>query len=193
MALTDTRARALHGQAQKDGKAGKESDGGGLNGREILASLLSFYRKTLSLGVYPDVSLKMARQARDRTRVLLAQGIAPGEQRKADKAEAVRMETEQAKTFRVVAMEYYRRKLSEKKELYRKQTLARLENQIFPSIGHIPISQLRPSDILAGLRKVEERGSIDMAHRLAALVCQVCRYAVASGYAEFNAAAVLLF
>ncbi len=195
MALTDAKVRGLHGRMQKGEKVGKESDGGGLNFQDGKYWRLSYRfagkQKSLALGVYPDVSLKMARQARDRARELLSQGIDPGEKKKAEKAEAERIEQEQARTFRVVAMEYYERKLTDKRELYKKQTLARFENQIFPCIGNIPMSRLRPADILAGLRGVEERGSIDMAHRLASLIRQVCRYAVAAGYAEFNAAAEL--
>ena len=133
----------------------------------------------------------MARKARDEIKTLLAQGIDPSEKKKADKEEAERLAQEDALTFRAVAMDYFKRKLTDRRELYKKQTLARFENQIFPFMGDIPISQLKPTHILEGLREVEERGSIDMAHRLASLIRQVCRYAVAAGYAEFNAAAEL--
>ena len=132
----------------------------------------------------------MARLARDKARELLAQGIDPAE-KKAEKAETERAKQEEARTFHVVAMEYYDRKLTDKRDLYKRQMLARFENQIFPFLGDIPIFKLKPSDIQTGLGGVEERGSIDMAHRLASLIRQVCRYTVAAGYAEFNAAAEL--
>ena len=102
----------------------------------------------------------------------MAQGIDPAEKKKAERAEAERIEHEQARTFRVVALEYYERKLTDRRDLYKRQTLARFENQIFPFLGDVPISKLRPSDILVGLRRVEERGSLDMAHRLASLIRQ---------------------
>ena len=195
MPLTDTRVRALYAKAQKGETVGKEADGGGLNFQGGKYWRLSYRfagkQKTLALGVYPAVSLKAARQARDAARELLAQGIDPGEKKKADKEEELRLKREQEHTFRTVAMEYYQRKLTDKREHYKKQTLSRLENQIFPFMGDIPVSQLRPAHILAGLREVEERGAIDMAHRLASLIRQVCRYAVAAGYAEFNAASEL--
>ena len=195
MALTDTALRELHRRAKKGEDVPMKSDGGGLNFQDGKYWRFTYYfagkKKRLALGVYPDVSLKSARQARDRARELLAQGIDPAEKKKAEKAEAERVEQEQARTFRVVALEYYERKLTDKRDLYKRQTLARFENQIFPFMGDIPISKLRPSDILAGLRGVEERGSVDMAHRLASLIRQVCRYAVAAGYAEFNAASEL--
>ena len=195
MALTDTTLRELHRRAKKGEKVPMKSDGGGLNFQDGKYWRFTYYfagkKKRLAFGVYPDVSLKAARQAREKARELLAQGIDPAEKKKAERAEAERIEHEQARTFRVVALEYYERKLTDRRDLYKRQTLARFENQIFPFLGDVPISKLRPSDILAGLRRVEERGSLDMAHRLASLIRQVCRYAVASGYSEFNAAAEL--
>jgi len=195
MPLTDTKVRALYAKAQKGEAVGKEADGGGLNFQAGKYWRLSYRfagkQKTLALGVYPAVSLKAARLAREAARELLAQGIDPAEKKKADKEEAERIKREHDNTFRTVAMEYYRRKLADKRERYKKQTLTRLENQIFPFLGDIPFSLLKPTHILAGLREVEERGSIDMAHRLASLIRQVCRYAVAAGYAEFNAASEL--
>lgn len=195
MPLTDTKIRSMYGKAQKGEKVGKEADGGGLNLVSGKYWRLSYRfegkQKTLALGVYPDVPLQAARKAREAARALLAQGIDPSEQKKADKAEAERLKKEQGHTFRSVAMEYFQRKLTDRKEGYRRQTLARFENQIFPFLGDIPVSQLKPTHILAGLREVEGRGSVDMAHRLASLIRQVCRYAVAAGYAEFNAASEL--
>ena len=79
MALTDTALRELHRRAGRGEKVGMKSDGGGLNFQDGKYWRFAFYfagkKKRLSLGVYPDVSLKMARQARDRVRELLAQGI----------------------------------------------------------------------------------------------------------------------
>ena len=95
-------------------------------------------KKRLAFGVYPDVSLKAARQAREKARELLAQGIDPAEKKKAERAEAERIEHEQARTFRVVALEYYERKLTDRRDLYKRQTLARFENQIFPFLGDVP-------------------------------------------------------
>lgn len=152
MALTDTKVRGLHGRAQKGEKVSKASDGGGLNFQEGKYWRISYRfagkQKSLAIGVYPDVSLKMARQAGDKARELLAQGLDPGEKRKADKAGAERREQEQARTFQAVAQEYYERKRMDKRDLYRKQTLARFENQIFPCIGHISMTGRR--DVAGG-------------------------------------------
>jgi len=193
--LTDTLIKSLHAKAKKGEKVSQKADGGGLNFVEGKYWRLSYRfggkQKKVCLGVYPAVSLLAARKAREEIKVLLAQGIDPSEKKKADKAEAARMALDEGLTFRAVAIEYYRRKLANKQELYRKQILSRLENQIFPFMGDIPVSQLKPTHILAGLREVEERGAIDMAHRLASLIRQVCSFAVACGYTEFNAASEL--
>ena len=136
MPLNDTKVRALFGKAQKGEKVGKEADGGGLNLIEGKYWRLSYRfagkQKTLALGVYPTVSLAAARKGRDEAKVLLSQGIDPSAKKKADKAEADRVAQEVVLTFRVVAMEYFQRKLTDKRELYKKQVLSRLENQIFP-------------------------------------------------------------
>lgn len=191
--LKDTQVRALHSAAGKGEKVVSPSDGGGLNFIDGKYWHLIYYfngkRKKLALGVYPTVTLKMARDLRDEARRLLVQGIDPAAKKKADREEARRAEQEETLTFRVVAMEYYHRMLKDKKDRYKKQTLYRLENQIFPFLGAIPIATLKPSHILAGLHKKEEEGAVDMAHRLASLIRQICKYASAKGYAEFNAAA----
>ena len=135
MPLTDTKVRALHGRMVKGENVGKESDGGGLNFQSGKYWRMSYRfagkQKTLALGVYPDVSLKMARQARDRARELLAQGIDPAERKKADKVEAKRQERESSLTFEVVAREWFEKKTLELTADYRKQILSRLETTFF--------------------------------------------------------------
>ena len=86
MPLTDAKIRALHGKALKGEIVGKAADGGGLNFQNGKYWRMSYRfdgkQKTLALGVYPDISLKAAREARDKARTLLAQGIDPNEQKK---------------------------------------------------------------------------------------------------------------
>ncbi|WP_446425375.1 tyrosine-type recombinase/integrase [Mailhella sp.] len=190
--LKDSQVRALHSAAEKGEEVKSPSDGGGLNFINGKYWHLIYYfngkRKKLTLGVYPTVTLKMARERREEARRLVEQGIDPAEKKKADKAEAMR-EAQERMTFRVVALEYFNRKLKDKKEAYKTLTLSRLENQIFPFLGEIPMAKLKPSHILAGLHAKEDEGAIDMAHRLASIIRQICKYASACGYAEYNAAA----
>ena len=195
MPLTDTKIRALYGRMLKGKKVGKESDGGGLNFQDGKYWRLSYRfagkQKTLALGVYPDVSLKTARQRREWARELLARGIDPAEQKKTDKAEAERVERENALTFEAVAREWFEKKTLELTADYRKQILSRLENHLFPYIGAVLMKDLAPADVLSAVRVTEKRGAIEQAHRLTQLAGKVCRYARVTGYAKFDAAAGL--
>ena len=148
--------------------------------------------KLLSLGVYPVVSLKEARRRRDEAREQLAQGVDPSAERKEAKAMAVEAEREQAATFETVAREWHSRKTTDLTPGHRKKILARLEKQLFPYIGNIPFSKLEPADILAAVRRAEDRGVIVTARRLAQLAGQVCRYARLVGHAKYDAAAGLV-
>ena len=149
MPLTDTRVRALYAKSQKGEKVGKESDGGGLNFQDGRYWRLSYRfnskQKTLALGVYPAVSLKAARLARDKAKELLAQGIDPGEKRKQDKEEAQRLEQESVCTFAAVAREWFEKKTTAFSADYRKQVLSRLENHLFPYIDKKPFAELKPA------------------------------------------------
>ena len=149
-------------------------------------------QKMLSLGVYPAVPLKEARNRRDEAKELLARGIDPSVKRKEAKAVVVAEAREQATTFEAVAREWYSKKTVALSLGHQKKVLSRLENQLFPYIGGIPIAKLEPADILHAVRHAEERGLIETAHRLAQLAGQVCRYARLVGYAKFDVAAGLV-
>ena len=109
MPLTDTKIKAIYAKALRGETVGKESDGGGLNFQSGKYWRLSYRfggkQKTLARGVYPDVSLKAARVAREKARELLAQDIDPNEQRKTERAVVVQKQKEERITFEVVARE----------------------------------------------------------------------------------------
>ena len=138
------------------------------------------------------MSLKEARRRRDEARESLAQGVDPSAKRQEAKAVAVVAEREKAATFEAVALEWHARKTTDLTPGHRKKILARLEKQLFPYIGSIPLSKLEPADILAAVRHAEDRGVIVTARRLAQLAGQVCRYARLVGYAKYDAAAGLV-
>jgi hypothetical protein len=131
-------------------------------------------RKTLALGVYPDTSLAGARKA-------LAKGIDPSE---AKRSERITRHLASADSFEAVATECYEAKLQGKSDSYRDRTRTLLKNDLYPSLGTRPISQITSAELLMVLRKVEARGAVDMAHRAKQMAGQVCRYAVATGRAE---------
>ena len=134
-------------------------------------------RNTLSLGAYPAVSLKRAREKRDELRKALADGIDPGEQRKAEAAAG-------ADTFEAVAREWFAKFAAQWAPSHADKIIRRLERDLFPWIGAKPIADLTAPDVLACLRRIEARGAIETAHRAHQNAGQVFRYAVATGRAQ---------
>jgi integrase len=135
--------------------------------------------KLLSFGVYPDVSLKLARQMRSRARERLAQGIDPSLLRQSEK-------TAQANTFEAVAREWL---VLQAKKLapttFAKATWT-LETLVFPYIGGRPIAKITAADVLRVLKRIEGRGTHETAHRTRQRCSQVFRYAVVTGRAEHD-------
>ncbi len=137
--------------------------------------------KRISLGVYPDVSLKDARQRRDDARKLLANSTDPGANRKAVKAS----KTEGAgNSFEVIAREWYAKNAANWTEDHGSRIIRRLERDAFPWIGSRPIAEIKAPELLAVLRRIEERGAVETAHRALQNCGQVFRYAIATGRAE---------
>ena len=136
--------------------------------------------KLLSLGTYPDVSLKDARGRRDTARKLLADGIDPGENRKAVKATKVERA---ANSFEVVAREWYAKHAPNWVEHHGDRIIRRLERDIFPWIGGRPIADVTAPELLATVQRIEKRGALETAHRALGNCGQVFRYAVATGRA----------
>jgi integrase len=138
-------------------------------------------RKTLALGTYPDVPLARARDKRDEARRRLADGIDPSEHRKAVRTQ----QTERAtNSFEAVAREWYAKHSPGWAESHSTKIIRRLERDVFPWLGGRPIAELKAPEILATMRRIEGRGTLETAHRVLQSVGQVCRYAVATGRAE---------
>ncbi|MGH8184746.1 MAG: tyrosine-type recombinase/integrase [Rhodanobacteraceae bacterium] len=136
-------------------------------------------KNMLSLGVYPDVSLRKARERRDEARALLADGIDPGDKRKAEQAAG-------ADTFEAVAREWYAKHAPTWAPGHSSKIIRRLELDVFPWIGSKPIASVAAPDVLAVLRRIESRGVIETAYRAKTNIGQVFRYAVATGRANFD-------
>lgn len=137
-------------------------------------------RKTLALGVYPDTSLKQAREKRDTAKKQIADGIDPSENKKAVKSSKAESA---ANSFEVIAREWGSKKVETWAEK-NNRSKRMLERNIFPWLGRKPILDILPKDILECLRRVEDRGTIETAHRTLQICGQVFRYAVATGRAE---------
>ena len=137
--------------------------------------------KLLALGVYPEVSLKEAREGRDAARQLVADNIDPSAQKKSQQlAQAESSEN----SFERIALEWFETKMNDKTENYQKRILRSLQRDLFPYIGPRAISEIKPLEILNALRKVEGRGAIETAHRVKQTASQIFRFAVATGRAE---------
>lgn len=137
-------------------------------------------RKTLSMGVYPDVSLKDARNRRDEARKLLASDADPGENRKAVKA--AKME-HAANSLEVITREWYTKYSATWNASHGERIIRRFERDIFPWIGGKPIAEIAAPDLLAAVRRIENRGALETAHRALGNCGQVFRYAIATGRA----------
>lgn len=141
--------------------------------------------KLLSLGTYPDVSLKAAREARDDARRLLAKGIDPSAARREEK-QAQRNATEN--DFEAVAREWLENIKSAWAAVYHGDTVKRFEKFIFPTIGRRPVGAITAAEMLPLLRKIEARGTQVTAHKVLRACGQVFRYGIATGRCERNPA-----
>jgi integrase len=144
--------------------------------------------KRISLGVYPDVGLKKARDRRDEMRRLVADGIDPSAARKQEKLMAL---DAALNTFEAVAREWFEKHSPNWEASYSKKLLARLEANIFPWLGHRPIRDIKAPELLSVLRRVESRGVLETAHRLMNYCGNIYRYAVATGRTERDISADL--
>jgi len=137
--------------------------------------------KLLSVGTYPDVSLKDARERRDEARKQVAAGIDPGGHRKAKRTARV---ANQANSFEVVAREWYAKHSPNWSANHGDRIIRRLERDIFPWLGSSPVADITAPQLLEVIRRIEQRGALETAHRALGNCGQVFRYAVATGRAE---------
>ena len=138
-------------------------------------------RKTLALGVYPEVRLKDAREKRDEGRRLLQNDIDPAALRKESKTIEKKKITNSLES---VAREWFVKHKKIWTQGHSRTVIRRLERDVFPWLGQTSVSEIAAPDLLTVLRRVEDRGATDTAHRIKQICGQVFRYAVATGRAE---------
>jgi len=181
MPLSDTFVRQVKHTGAPAGD--KHTDGGNMY---LLVKAIGKYwrlnyrfagkQKTLALGVYPDVSLSAARKARDNARGQLAAGIDPGAAKREEKINAARAA---GHTFQAIGREWLAKTSARRGEKTQSRVVSWLEKNIFPAIGHIPIAELRPRDVLDAVRAIEQRGAVDSAKRVLGYCGQIFQYAMA--------------
>lgn len=146
--------------------------------------------KTLSIGIYPVVSLRDARDRAFEAKKQLANNIDPSAEKQAVKA-TLTAEREQATknaatAFEVVALEWFEKHRQSLgwEDNHANKILGRLEKDVFPWLGKRPVAEITAPELLGVIRKIEARGALETAHRALSECGRVFRYAVASGLAE---------
>lgn len=143
---------------------------------------------TLSLGQYPAMTLVEARDARERAKRVLKQGKDPSVQKKLDRLD---VSLANANTFELMAREWFNLQRNTWTERHAADVIDSLERDVFPDLGSVPVVDIRPPAVLAVLRKVERRGATETARRLRQRISAVFVYAISSGRAEDDPAAVV--
>jgi integrase len=144
--------------------------------------------KMLALGQYPDVSLADARGARDKAKAELKAGRDPSIVKKLDKLNVIKTS---ADTFEVIAREWFELQKPQWVERHADKVIESLELHVFPIIGQSPIRNITAPEILGVLRKIEARPAIDTARRVRQRISAVFVYAIASGRADNDPAAIV--
>lgn len=178
--------------AQPKEKQYKISDGDGLslivqpNGKKLWWFRYRFAgkEKTLSIGIYPVVSLKEARERTFEARKLLSNGVDPHELKKEAEAQNAAVAAGSAETVEALGREWFEKFGSQWVDSHGSKVIRRMERDLFPWIGKVEIKKVTPAALLSVLRRVEARGALDTAHRLHQNCGQIWRYAVATSRAE---------
>lgn len=172
-------------------KAYKLSDGGGMylevfpNGTKSwrLKYRIGGKEKRVVFGVFPTVTLAEARAKRDEAKRVLAAGGDPGQEKQAEKqAKAMAV----SNSFERLALEWHEHKRPSWSAGYSSDILEYLKKDIFPYIGTRSITDIKPADMLAVLRKMEQRGVLDKLKKTRQACRQIFTYAVITGRAENN-------
>ena len=175
-------------QSKTKDKPYKLSDGGGLyllvnpNGSRYWRWKYRIHKreKVLALGVYPNVSLANAREKTQDARELLDQGIDPSTHKKRQKAAS------RHDQFKPIAKEWLDKKSGTWSVGHTARVWATLDSDAFPYLGDMSIVDIRTSDVLYVVKKIEARGALDVAARVKQRISSVFRYAIQTGYAESN-------
>jgi len=193
VSLTDIKVKCAK---LTDGKSlMKLSDGGGLqlwvnkSGKYWrLAYRFAGKQKTLSLGVYPEISLKSAREKRNGAKKLLDQNIDPNLQRKANRQAAIEAVQEKAlvnegekNTCEVVGRRWFELRKPGWNPSHAIKVKGRLEKHLFPVIGSIPIAQLKKQQVANAIEKISRRGTLDVAKRVSQYTRNILEYAMDTG------------
>ena len=192
MKLTNTTCK----NAKPKKKAYKLTDGAGMflyvmpNGSKYWRLKYRFggKEKRLAMGVYPDITLQMARDKRLEARRLIDQGIDPGQDKRRKKRQR---ELDTNNTFKVVAEEWVEHNMSSWSENHGKTVRRRLEMDLYPRLGSMPIKDINAPILLPVLQAIEKRGAHEIARRALQYCGQIFRFAIITGRGERDVSADL--
>ena len=180
-------------QAKPGIKQYKLFDGGGMfllvhpNGSKYWRMKFSFESKSklASFGVWPDVSLKDAREKRYEAKKKIKEGINPVDEKRKerqdrlDRANKDKLEVKKETiTFRKVAEEWHKRQSRQWTEKHTKDVLRSLVYHVYPDLGDRPISDITKQDVIANLRKLESEGKHETCYRVRQRIEAIFEYAV---------------
>lgn len=182
MPLTDIKLKQL----KANNKPYKEYDGEGLyiyvspTGSKTWRIRYRFEKKeqTYTIGTYPKISLKDARQKLSEVKTMLAQGINPM------KEKLIKTALQEKNTFEKIVYEWIEKQNTRWGERYRRMVEYRMDHYVFGFIGQLDVNKISAKQVLEIIRRIEERGKTDMAHRVLVIISQAFRYAVACGLCE---------
>lgn len=184
MPLTDTAVKNL----KFTGKPAKNTDG---HGMFLLVNASGKYcrmdfkfgdkRKTLSIGTYPEVSLAQARKRRDAARAMLSSGQDPGE---AKKTARVELRAKNSNSFESVATAWMARTTEQRKPITDRKLATWMAVYVNPKIGHIPVADLKPTDVLKVLALMDRSGIGESLRRVNGMIGRIMRFACAEGLAQ---------
>lgn len=184
MALTDVEIR----NAKPGPKPFKLADGAGMHllvtpaGGKLwrLKYRIEGREKSLAIGGYPEIGLGEARRRREEARELIALGKDPSREKRRDK---LRSRIQAADTFKAICDEYCQKRRRDGQKGWAPATAKRSEyllSLVTGSIGHLPIGEIEPIDVLTAIRRIEGKGKLESARRSLQLAGAVFRYAVAT-------------
>ncbi|SAK93988.1 integrase [Caballeronia pedi] len=186
--LTDAQLK----NAKPQGKPYKLSDGGGLyvtvtaEGSKLwrLKYRCSGLERTIALGAYPAMTLADAREKREEAKRQIVKGLDPLVEKRAAQAKEGGRDS-----FKTVAQEWIAKQSNRWSASYAKTVTARLENDAYPKIGHLPVGAIRAADVLEMIAAIEKRKAFALAVKVHQLVSKVLQYAVVTARSERNVAA----
>ncbi|CAH1905835.1 Integrase family protein [Candidatus Nitrotoga sp. HW29] len=186
-------------KAKATDKPYKLTDGGGLfllvhtNGGKYwrLRYRVGGKEKLLAIGVYPDVTLSEARERREQARKLLANGADPSAvKQEAKQASHRALQVSSDNSFATLAAELHKVKSPMWTPGHAKQWLGNLEKYAFAVIGHRPIAEIEPMELVGIMRTIEEHGTFETRDRLLQSIGAIFKYAIATGRAKYNPAEI---